>query len=90
MAATLPELELAAGDVVHTGPVVAGVPATPSEPTVLVSLSTFAFRGLEDVRWLRPDAVVVTLPCTGHVPQLERPAAFAAALERVLAALPAS
>jgi pimeloyl-ACP methyl ester carboxylesterase len=48
-----------------------------------------SYAGLEALRGLRPDAVVVTLPRTGHVPQLERPAAFAAALERVLAALPA-
>jgi pimeloyl-ACP methyl ester carboxylesterase len=47
-----------------------------------------AFGGLDAVRRLRPDAAVVTLPRTGHVPQLERPAAFAAALERVLDALP--
>jgi pimeloyl-ACP methyl ester carboxylesterase len=47
-----------------------------------------SFAGLEALRGLRPDAVVVTLPRTGHVPQLERPAAFAAALERVLHALP--
>jgi pimeloyl-ACP methyl ester carboxylesterase len=46
------------------------------------------FAGLAALRELRPDAAVVTLPRTGHVPQLERPAAFAAALERVLAALP--
>ena len=46
-----------------------------------------AFGGLEALRRLRPDAAVETLPRTGHVPQLERPAAFAAALERVLAAL---
>jgi pimeloyl-ACP methyl ester carboxylesterase len=47
-----------------------------------------AFTGLEALRRLRPDAVVETLPRTGHVPQLERPAAFAAVLDRVLAALP--
>ena len=46
-----------------------------------------AFAGLEALRRLRPDAVVETLPRTGHVPQLERPAAFAAALD-ALAALP--
>lgn len=46
MAATIPDLETDHGDVVHTGPVVTGVPATPSRPTVLVSLSTFAFKGL--------------------------------------------
>jgi pimeloyl-ACP methyl ester carboxylesterase len=46
-----------------------------------------AFAGLEPLRRLRPDAVVVTLPRTGHVPQLERPAAFASALTRLLDAL---
>jgi pyruvate dehydrogenase E2 component (dihydrolipoamide acetyltransferase) len=47
-----------------------------------------AFGGLDQLVRLRPDALVETLPRTGHVPQLERPAAFAAALHRVLAALP--
>jgi pimeloyl-ACP methyl ester carboxylesterase len=46
-----------------------------------------AYGGLAALRRLRPDAEVVTLPRTGHVPQVERPAAFTAALERVLAAL---
>ena len=52
MAATIPSLDTGHGDVVHTGPVVSGVPATPSRPTVLVSLSTFAFKGLEPT-WQR-------------------------------------
>ena len=52
MAATLPDLDSDHGDVVHTGAVVHGVPATPSRPTVLVSLSTFAFKGLEPT-WQR-------------------------------------
>jgi len=47
MAATIRDLDEAHGKVVHTGPVVSGVPAAPPRPTVLVSLSTFAFRGLE-------------------------------------------
>jgi UDP:flavonoid glycosyltransferase YjiC (YdhE family) len=52
MAATIPSLDTGHGDVVHTGPVVSGVPATPSRPTVLLSLSTFAFKGLEPT-WQR-------------------------------------
>jgi UDP:flavonoid glycosyltransferase YjiC (YdhE family) len=52
MAATIPELDAGHGDVVHTGAVVSGVPARVSRPTVLVSLSTFAFRGLEPT-WQR-------------------------------------
>ena len=45
------------------------------------------YAGLEALRRLRPDAVVETLPATGHIPQIEDPEAFVAALERVLAAL---
>ncbi|MCP9489637.1 MAG: alpha/beta fold hydrolase [Solirubrobacteraceae bacterium MAG38_C4-C5] len=46
--------------------------------------------GLEAVRALRPDIHARLLPGTGHVPMLEAPAAFAAALEAVLAAITAS
>src|SRR3954471_4653790 len=46
VAATVRELDAGHGDVVHPGAVVDGAPATPSRPTVLLSLSTFAFRGL--------------------------------------------
>lgn len=42
------------------------------------------YSGLEALRRLRPDAVVETLPATGHIPQIEDPAAFVAALERIL------
>ena len=45
------------------------------------------YAGLEPLRRLRPDAVVETLPRTGHVPQVEDPAGFAAAVERVLGGL---
>ena len=45
------------------------------------------YRGLEPLRRLRPDAAVATLDGTGHIPQLERPAEFAAALERLLGEL---
>ena len=45
------------------------------------------YSGLEALRRLRPDALVETLPATGHIPQVERPAAFVAALERILDAL---
>ncbi len=52
MAATIPELDSGHGDVVHTGAVVTGIPATPSRPTVLLSLSTFAFKSLQ-ATWQR-------------------------------------
>jgi pimeloyl-ACP methyl ester carboxylesterase len=45
------------------------------------------YSGLEALRRLRPDAVVETLPGTGHIPQIEDPGAFTAALERILEAL---
>ena len=61
MAATVPELDSGHGEVVHIGAVVTGVPATPAEPTVLISLSTFAFRGLERT-WQRLLDAVTTLP----------------------------
>ena len=44
------------------------------------------YAGLEALRRLRPDAVVETLP-VGHIPQIEDPAGFTAALDRILAAL---
>ncbi len=61
LAATIAELDTGHGDVVHTGAVVTGVPATPAEPTVLVSLSTFAFRGLEGT-WQRLLDALAPLP----------------------------
>jgi len=50
LVACLPELDPTGSgqrpsNLQHTGPVVAGVPATPTEPTVLVSLSTVNFPG---------------------------------------------
>jgi pimeloyl-ACP methyl ester carboxylesterase len=39
---------------------------------------------LEALRALRPDAVVETIPDAAHIPQLERPAEFVAAVQRVL------
>jgi pyruvate dehydrogenase E2 component (dihydrolipoamide acetyltransferase) len=45
------------------------------------------YSGLEALRRLRPDAVVETLPHTGHIPQIEDPPGFAGALERVLDAM---
>ena len=45
------------------------------------------YRGLEALRRLRPDALVETLPRTGHIPQVECPHEFTRALERVLDAL---
>jgi pimeloyl-ACP methyl ester carboxylesterase len=44
------------------------------------------YAGLEALTELRPDAAVETLHATGHIPQIEDPAAFVAALERILAA----
>jgi len=50
LALTLEDLDAGHGDVVHTGPVLGGTvrpaPAHPTEPTVLLSLSTVAFPGL--------------------------------------------
>jgi UDP:flavonoid glycosyltransferase YjiC (YdhE family) len=51
LVAALPSLDPGAtgpmpGNVEYTGPVVAGVPASPREPTILVSLSTYAYSGL--------------------------------------------
>jgi pimeloyl-ACP methyl ester carboxylesterase len=45
------------------------------------------YSGLAALRRLRPDALVETLPGTGHIPQIEDPGAFTAALERILARL---
>jgi pimeloyl-ACP methyl ester carboxylesterase len=42
------------------------------------------------IRAIRPDVVVETLADAAHVPQLERPTEFVAALRRVLARLPRS
>jgi UDP:flavonoid glycosyltransferase YjiC (YdhE family) len=61
MAATVRDLDAGHGDVVHTGAVVDGVPATPARPTVLLSLSTFAFRGL-GTTWQRVLDAVGPLP----------------------------
>jgi UDP:flavonoid glycosyltransferase YjiC (YdhE family) len=49
LVASLPSLDTVAdlpANAVHTGPVVTAAPATPSEPTILVSLSTYAYSGL--------------------------------------------
>jgi pyruvate dehydrogenase E2 component (dihydrolipoamide acetyltransferase) len=48
------------------------------------------YAGLEAIRALRPDAVVETIRASGHIPQIERPAEFVAALERILAGLAAA
>jgi pimeloyl-ACP methyl ester carboxylesterase len=45
------------------------------------------YAGIDALRRLRPDAAVETLARSGHIPQLEDPQGFAAAVERVLAAL---
>ncbi|WP_205695585.1 alpha/beta fold hydrolase [Conexibacter sp. SYSU D00693] len=41
--------------------------------------------GMDVVRELRPGAATATVPGAGHIPMVERPAAFVAALEDVLA-----
>lgn len=43
--------------------------------------------GVDTIRALRPEAPVVTIPRTGHIPMMEQPHAFAAALEQVLSRL---
>jgi UDP:flavonoid glycosyltransferase YjiC (YdhE family) len=62
LVASLPELDPAAqgqlpANVVYTGPVVNGAPATPSSPTVLVSLSTYNFPGQTEAMQSILDAV---------------------------------
>lgn len=73
---TLQELDRGHGDVIHTGPVVRGVPASAKEPTVLLSLSTVAFAGLA-ATWQRVLDAVETLPArviatTGPAIEVER------------------
>jgi len=51
----------------------------------VVPISTLDF-----IRALRPDVIVETIPGTAHIPQLERPGAFVAAVRRVLARLAAT
>jgi len=51
LVASLPSLDPAASghrpaNLTYTGPVVTGEPATPDEPTILVSLSTYAYGGM--------------------------------------------
>jgi len=41
-------------------------------------------RGVQEILRLRPDARVVALADTGHVPQVECPAGFLAALRELL------
>jgi pimeloyl-ACP methyl ester carboxylesterase len=48
---------------------------------------TIPARNAEHVRGARPDARVVVIERAGHVPMVERPEEFVAALERLLAAL---
>jgi pimeloyl-ACP methyl ester carboxylesterase len=45
---------------------------------------TVPIRALDDLVEARPDARVVTLPNTGHVPMVERPTEFTAALQALL------
>jgi UDP:flavonoid glycosyltransferase YjiC (YdhE family) len=64
LVATLRELDPGTAtrpNVAHTGPFVTGVPAAPSTPTVLLSLSTYRFPGLADA-WQRALDAVAELP----------------------------
>jgi pimeloyl-ACP methyl ester carboxylesterase len=45
---------------------------------------TVPIRALEDLLQARPDANVVRVPDAGHVPMVERPAEFVAALQRLI------
>jgi pimeloyl-ACP methyl ester carboxylesterase len=49
---------------------------------------TVPIRALEELTTARPDAHVVRLSDAGHVPMIERPDAFIAALELLLTELP--
>ena len=49
---------------------------------------TVPIRALADLTESRPDALVARITDTGHVPMVERPGAFVAALERLLDELP--
>jgi pimeloyl-ACP methyl ester carboxylesterase len=48
----------------------------------IIPISTLRY-----IRAVRPDVVVATIPRAAHVPQVERPAEFVAALRRLLAQL---
>jgi UDP:flavonoid glycosyltransferase YjiC (YdhE family) len=61
LAALDPGATAPAGNVVHTGPFVTGVPTRPETPTVLVSLSTYRFPGMVPV-WQRVLDGVADLP----------------------------
>lgn len=64
LVATLPELDPARDSSVnrvHTGPFVTADPATPTEPTVLLSLSTYRYSGMLGV-WQRALDAVADLP----------------------------
>jgi pimeloyl-ACP methyl ester carboxylesterase len=49
---------------------------------------TVPIRALDDLLAVRPDASVVTIDGAGHVPMIERPDEFTAALQQLLAELP--
>jgi len=57
MTMTIPELDRGHGDVTHVGPVVLGTPTRASEPAVLLSLSTYAYPGMQKVWQRTMDAV---------------------------------
>jgi pimeloyl-ACP methyl ester carboxylesterase len=45
---------------------------------------------LRNIRSVRPDVIVVTIPRAAHVPQVERPAEFVSAVRRLLERLTAA
>ena len=49
---------------------------------------TIPARLARSIREIRPDAEVILIEQAGHVAMIERPAAFVATLERLLATLP--
>ncbi len=79
----------------RTGPALATITTTDLRPRLREIVAplgviwgeadmTVPIRGLEDLLAERPDARVVRLPDTGHVPMVEHPDAFVAALWRLI------
>jgi pimeloyl-ACP methyl ester carboxylesterase len=79
----------------RTGPALATITTTDLRPRLREIVAplgviwgeadlTVPIRGLEDLLAERPDARVVRLPNTGHVPMVEHPDAFVAALWRLI------
>ncbi|MBO0767098.1 MAG: alpha/beta fold hydrolase [Solirubrobacterales bacterium] len=79
----------------RTGPALATITTTDLRPRLAATRMplgaiwgeadlTVPIRALDDLMVARPDALVVRLADTGHVPMVERPDAFVRALERLL------